>query len=108
MISIDPKSIETAKLQGYLQSSVGPRPIVFASTVDENGNPNLSPFSYFNVLVQTHLFSFFPARRVRDNSIKHTLINCEATGKWLLMSNFDMVQQTSLASTEYADGVNEF
>jgi hypothetical protein len=45
---------------------------------------------------------------VRDNSIKHTLINCEATEKWLLMSNFDMVQQTSLASTEYADGVNEF
>ena len=49
MITIDPKSIETAKLQGYLQSSVGPRPIAFASTMDAEGNPNVSPFSFFNV-----------------------------------------------------------
>jgi flavin reductase (DIM6/NTAB) family NADH-FMN oxidoreductase RutF len=76
---------------------------------DENGNPNLSPFSYFNVLVQTHLFSFFPSKACCDNSIKHTLINCEATGEVVInVVNFDMVQQTSLASTEYADGVNEF
>jgi flavin reductase (DIM6/NTAB) family NADH-FMN oxidoreductase RutF len=110
MISIDPKSIETAKLQGYLQSSVGPRPIAFASTVDENGNPNLSPFSYFNVFsANPPILVFSPARRVRDNSIKHTLINCEATGEVVInVVNFDMVQQTSLASTEYADGVNEF
>ena len=110
MISIDPKSIETAKLQGYLQSSVGPRPIAFASTVDENGTPNLSPFSYFNVFsANPPILVFSPARRVRDNSIKHTLINCEATGEVVInVVNFDMVQQTSLASTEYADGVNEF
>ena len=110
MISIDPKSIETAKLQGYLQSSVGPRPIAFASTVDENGTPNLSPFSYFNVFsANPPILVFSPARRVRDNSIKHTLINCEATREVVInVVNFDMVQQTSLASTEYADGVNEF
>jgi flavin reductase (DIM6/NTAB) family NADH-FMN oxidoreductase RutF len=110
MISIDPKSIETAKLQGYLQGSVGPRPIAFASTVDENGNPNLSPFSFFNVFsANPPILVFSPARRVRDNSIKHTLINCEATREVVInVVNFDLVQQTSLASTEYADGVNEF
>jgi flavin reductase (DIM6/NTAB) family NADH-FMN oxidoreductase RutF len=110
MISIDPKSIETAKLQGYLQSSVGPRPIAFASTISVNGIPNLSPFSFFNVFsANPPILIFSPARRVRDNSIKHTLINAEATREVVInVVNFDMVQQTSLASTEYAAGVNEF
>jgi flavin reductase (DIM6/NTAB) family NADH-FMN oxidoreductase RutF len=110
MITIDPKSIETAKLQGYLQSSVGPRPIAFASTVDTDGNPNLSPFSFFNVFsANPPILIFSPARRVRDNSIKHTLSNAKSTREVVInVVNFDMVQQTSLASTEYAEGVNEF
>lgn len=110
MITIDPKSIETAILQGYLQSSVGPRPIAFASTMDAEGNPNVSPFSFFNVFsANPPILIFSPARRVRDNSIKHTLINAEATGEVVInVVNYDMVQQISLASTEYADGVDEF
>ena len=110
MITIDPKSIETAKLQGYLQSSVGPRPIAFASTMDANGNPNVSPFSFFNVFsANPPILIFSPARRVRDNSIKHTLMNVEATREVVInVVNYDMVQQISLASTEYADGVDEF
>jgi flavin reductase (DIM6/NTAB) family NADH-FMN oxidoreductase RutF len=110
MISIDPKSIETAELQGYLQSSVGPRPIAFASTIGVNGVPNLSPFSFFNVFsANPPILIFSPARRLRDNSIKHTLINAEATREVVInVVNYDMVQQTSLASTEYAEGINEF
>ena len=110
MITIDPKSIETAKLQGYLQSSVGPRPIAFASTMDADGNPNVSPFSFFNVFsANPPILIFSPARRVRDNSIKHTSINVEATREVVInVVNYDMVQQISLASTEYADGVDEF
>ena len=110
MISIEPKDISSAKLQGYLQSAVGPRPIAFASTIDKNGKPNLSPFSFFNVFsANPPILIFSPARRVRDNSIKHTLINAEATREVVInIVNFDMVQQTSLSSTEYADGVNEF
>jgi flavin reductase (DIM6/NTAB) family NADH-FMN oxidoreductase RutF len=110
MITIDPKSIDTVKLQGYLQSSVGPRPIAFASTIGENGVPNLSPFSFFNVFsANPPILIFSPARRVRDNTIKHTLINAEATGEVVInVVNYDIVQQTSLASTEYADGVDEF
>lgn len=110
MISIDPKEIPTAKLQGYLQSAVGPRPIAFASTVDKDGNPNLSPFSFFNVFsANPPILVFSPSRRVRDNSIKHTLINAEATREVVInVVNYDIVQQTSLASTEYGDGVNEF
>jgi flavin reductase (DIM6/NTAB) family NADH-FMN oxidoreductase RutF len=110
MISIEPKDISSSKLQGYLQSSVGPRPISFASTIDKNGKPNLSPFSFFNVFsANPPILIFSPARRVRDNSIKHTLINAETTREVVInVVNFDMVQQTSLSSTEYADGVNEF
>lgn len=110
MISIDPKEIPTAKLQGYLQGSVGPRPIAFASTVDKDGNPNLSPFSFFNLFsANPPILVFSPSRRVRDNTIKHTLINAEATREVVInVVSFDMVQQTSLSSTEYGDGVNEF
>jgi len=110
MISIDPKEIPTAKLQGYLQGSVGPRPIAFASTVDKDGNPNLSPFSFFNLFsANPPILVFSPSRRVRDNTIKHTLINVEATREVVInVVSFDMVQQTSLSSTEYGDGVNEF
>ena len=110
MISIIPKEIPTAKLQGYLQGSVGPRPIAFASTIDHNGKPNLSPFSFFNLFsANPPILIFSPSRRVRDNTIKHTLINAEATREVVInVVTYDMVQQASLASTEYGDGVNEF
>ena len=110
MISIEPKELSPAKLQAYLQSAVAPRPIAFASTVDINGKPNLSPFSFFNVFSSNPpILVFSPARRVRNNTIKHTLINCEAMKQVVInVVNYDIVQQASLSSTEYADGVNEF
>lgn len=110
MVSITPKEISPLKLQGFLQSSVGPRPIAFASTMDKNGNPNLSPFSFFNVFsANPPILVFSPARRVRDNSIKHTLINCEATNEVVInVVNYAIVQQMSLSSTEYPEGINEF
>ncbi|WP_339885959.1 flavin reductase family protein [Polaribacter vadi] len=110
MLSIDPKEISTGKLHGYLLGAIAPRPIAFASTIDEDGNPNLSPFSFFNVFGSnppTLIFS--PARRVRDNTIKHTLENVLATKEVVInVVNYDIVQQMSLSSTEYAKGVNEF
>jgi flavin reductase (DIM6/NTAB) family NADH-FMN oxidoreductase RutF len=110
MISLEPKDLSPAKLQGYLQSAVAPRPIAFASTMSKSGKPNLSPFSFFNVFSSNPpILIFSPARRVRDNTVKHTLINCAVTGEVVInVVNYNMVQQTSLASTEYADGVNEF
>jgi flavin reductase (DIM6/NTAB) family NADH-FMN oxidoreductase RutF len=110
MLSIDPKEITPAKLQGYLQSAVAPRPIAFASTMDSNGNPNLSPFSFFNVFSSNPpILIFSPARRVRDNTTKHTLINAQNTKEVVInVVNYDIVQQMSLSSTEYPDGVNEF
>lgn len=110
MISIEPKDVSTAKLHGYLQSAVAPRPIAFASTVDKNGKPNLSPFSFFNVFsANPPILIFSPARRVRDNTVKHTLVNARDTKQVVInVVNYEIVQQASLASTEYAEGVNEF
>jgi len=110
MASIDPKHLSTSKLHGYLLSAVAPRPIAFASTLDANGNPNLSPFSFFNVFsANPPIMVFSPGRRVRDNTVKHTLQNVEATKEVVInMVNFYMVHQMSLSSTEYPDGVNEF
>ena len=110
MISFDPKDLSTGRLHGYLLSAVAPRPIAFASTIDADGNPNLSPFSYFNVFsTNPPILIFSPARRVRDNTIKHTLDNVEATKEVVInVVNYDIVQQMSLSSTEYPKGVNEF
>ena len=110
MTSFEPKDISTGKLHSYLLSAVAPRPIAFASTLDADGNPNLSPFSFFNVFsANPPIMIFSPARRVRDNTTKHTLQNAEAVKEVVInVVNYDMVHQMSLSSTEYAESVNEF
>lgn len=110
MITLDPKKLSSVEKQAYLQGAVGPRPIAFASTIDKNGNANLSPFSFFNLFSSNPpILVFSPARRVRNNTIKHTLINAEETREVVInVVNYDIVQQASLSSTEYADGVDEF
>ena len=110
MISIDVKSLNPMQIQGYLQGAVAPRPIAFASTIDANGVSNLSPFSFFNVFSSNPpILIFSPARRVRDNSVKHTLVNCQQTKQVVInIVNYAIVQQMSLSSTEYGDGIDEF
>ncbi|MEO6832082.1 MAG: flavin reductase family protein, partial [Chitinophagaceae bacterium] len=107
---IIPGEIKTAQLHGFLLGAVGPRPICFASTVDVDGKPNLSPFSFFNAFgSKPPILIFSPARRVRDNTVKHTLDNIYATKEVVInIVNYAMVQQTSLASCEYPPDVNEF
>lgn len=110
MLTIDPKSVSTAEFHGYLLGAVAPRPIAFASTVDKNGNVNLSPFSFFNAFsANPPILIFSPARRVRDNTTKHTLENVQEVPEVVVnIVNYGIVQQMSLASTEYDQGVNEF
>ncbi|NER16987.1 flavin reductase family protein [Spongiivirga citrea] len=110
MLSLDPNELATPKLHGYLLGAIGPRPIAFASTIDEKGRPNLSPFSFFNVFsANPPVLIFSPARRVRNNTTKHTLENAEATKEVVInVVNYDIVQQMSLSSTEYAEGIDEF
>lgn len=110
MKSIKPGDIPVPAFHGYLLGAVGPRPIAFASTIDENGNRNLSPFSFFNVFgANPPIAIFSPARRVRNNTTKHTLENAKLTKEVVInIVNYNMVEQMSLASTEYPEGVDEF
>jgi flavin reductase (DIM6/NTAB) family NADH-FMN oxidoreductase RutF len=109
-MTIIPGEVKTALLHQYLLGAIAPRPICFASTVDKDGNPNLSPYSFFNVFGSnppTVVFS--PSRRVRDNTIKHTLENIRETGEVVInVVSYAMVQQMSLSSCEYPKGVDEF
>ena len=109
-MKINPKDIPVPQLHGYLLGAVGPRPIAFASTIDSEGNPNLSPFSFFNVFsANPPILIFSPARRGRDNTTKHTYENVKEVAEVVInVVNYDIVEQMSLSSTEYPKGVNEF
>jgi flavin reductase (DIM6/NTAB) family NADH-FMN oxidoreductase RutF len=110
MATFDPAKLPGKELHGLLLSSIAPRPICLASTIDADGNNNLSPFSYFNIFgTNPPLCIFSPARRVRDNTTKDTLHNADETREVVInLVNFDIVQQMSLSSTEYPTGVDEF
>lgn len=109
-LTILPDSVSTADLHQVLLTAIAPRPIAFASTIDADGRVNLSPFSFFNVFgANPPIVIFSPARRVRDNTTKHTLENVLAVPEVVInIVNYAMVEQMSLSSTEYAQGVNEF
>jgi flavin reductase (DIM6/NTAB) family NADH-FMN oxidoreductase RutF len=110
MLTLNPKELATKDLHGYLLSSVGPRPIALASTVDENGRPNLSPYSFFNVFSANPPIAIFsPARRVRNNTTKHTLENVALTKEVVInVVSHSIVEQTSLSSSEFEAGIDEF
>lgn len=107
---IDFSKISTLEKQQWLQHAIAPRPICFASTIDAAGNVNLSPFSFFNLFsTNPPIVIFSPSRRLRDNTIKHTLQNVLEVPECVInMVDYNMVQQTSLASCEYPKGVDEF
>ena len=107
---IDPQEVPMSRMHALLLGSVIPRPIAFASTVDRDGNVNLSPFSYFNCFgANPPVLIFSPARRGRDNTTKHTYENIlEVPEVVIHIVNYPIVQQMSLASSEYPRGVNEF
>jgi flavin reductase (DIM6/NTAB) family NADH-FMN oxidoreductase RutF len=110
MLTINPKEIPVGKMHAYLLGAVTPRPIAFASTIDKAGNVNLSPFSFFNCFgANPPLLIFSPARRGRDNTVKHTYENVQEVAEVVInIVSYSMVQQANLASTEYPKGVNEF
>ncbi len=110
MKTINPKEISVGEFHAYLLGAVTPRPIAFASTVDKQGNVNLSPFSFFNAFsANPPILVFSPARRVRNNTTKDTLDNVMEHREVVInIVTYAMAEQTSLSSTEYEKGVNEF
>lgn len=107
---IIPSDISAVQLQQVMQTAISPRPIALASTINSKGEVNLSPFSFFNMFSTVPpIVIISPSRRVRDNTTKHTLENLKEVPELVIGNvNFDIVQQISLSSTEYEDGINEF
>lgn len=110
MITIDPKEATLAKVQGYFQGVIVPRPIALASTIDKEGQINLSPFSFFNIFsLRPPILIFSPSRRGRNNTTKHSYENIlEVPEAVINIVSYSIVEQVSLASVEYPKGVNEF
>src|SRR5688572_5054140 len=110
MKTIDLNELSPVEKQQWLQHAIAPRPICFASTIDAEGNVNLSPFSFFNMFSSNPpIVIFSPARRVRDNTTKHTLENVKEVAEVVInICDYDMVQKVSLSSCEYAKGTDEF
>ncbi|AGA78744.1 flavin reductase family protein [Echinicola vietnamensis] len=108
--TISPKEVPTATFHRYMLGAIAPRPIAFVSSIDRVGQINLSPFSFFNAFGSNPpVLVFSPSRRVRDNTTKHTLENVSEVPEVVVnIVNYEMVQQMSLASTEYERGINEF
>ena len=108
--TINLKDIKTSEAQNFLNHSIAPRPICFASTIDRQGNVNLSPFSFFNLFsTNPPVVIFSPARRVRNNTTKHTLQNVlEVPEVVINIVDYDMIQQVSLSSCEYSAETDEF
>jgi flavin reductase (DIM6/NTAB) family NADH-FMN oxidoreductase RutF len=107
---IDIQTLSPVQKQAWLQHAIAPRPVCFASTIDKEGNVNLSPFSFFNLFsTNPAIVIFSPSRRVRDNTTKHTLQNViEVPEVVINICDYDMVQRVSLASCEYPKGTDEF
>ena len=107
---LDLKDLSPVEKQHYLQHAIAPRPICFASTIDNNGHVNLSPFSFFNLFsTNPPVVIFSPSRRIRNNTIKHTLENVREVPEVVInIVDYDMLQQVSLASCDFPKGMNEF
>jgi len=110
MLSLNPKELPIPQLHGYLLGAVGPRPIAFASTIDEDGNANLAPFSFFNVFsANPPIMIFSPARSGRTNTTKDTYNNVKKIKEVVInVVNYDIVHQMSLASSPFNPNIDEF
>lgn len=107
---ITPGTLPTKDLHQYMIGAVSPRPIAFVSTVDENGNDNLAPYSFFNAFSSNPPIVVFSSnRRVSNNTTKDTLHNIYINKELVVnMVNYNIVRQMSIASAEYPSQVDEF
>ena len=110
MLEVEPSKVLIKDLHKHLLSSVGPRPIALASTIDLNRNKNVSPFSFFNIFSANPPIAIFsPARRIRNNTTKDTLENIKEIREVVInVVTFDLIEKASLASTEYPREIDEF
>ncbi len=117
-MDVTPSEIPHREVYNLLLSTVAPRPIAWVSSLSASGQPNLAPFSFFNVVsANPPLLGFSPGRRapkhVADGSsvgeAKDTLRNVRETGEFVVnIVTFELAEAMNLTSGEYDASVNEF
>jgi len=110
MRTIDPKSTPTRDLHQYLLGSVSPRPIAFVSTIDDDGNANLAPYSFFNCFSSNPpILVFSSNRRVSNNTTKDTLANVQSNKEVVVnVVSHNIVRQMTVTSIEFDTNISEF
>lgn len=110
MLTIDPQTTEQKDLHQFMLGTVAPRPIAFVSTLDENGNQNLAPYSFFNAFSSNPPIVVFSSnRRGSNNTTKDTLENIRIGGECVINAvSYRIVRQMAVASVEFPRGVSEF
>ena len=110
MKTLNPTEVAVREIFGTITEAIVPRPIAFVSTLDENGNANLAPFSFFNGFgANPATLIFSPARRGRDNTTKHTYDNIKLMPECVInMVNYSIVHQMNIAGADFPKGVDEF
>ncbi|MGD6901124.1 flavin reductase family protein [Bacillus infantis] len=97
--------------EGYkiLSGSILPRPIAFVTTMDNSGNVNAAPFSFFTAICANPLLiCFSPMRKGTDGKKKDTLLNIEETGEFVInIVSRDMAEKMNICAADYAREVNE-
>lgn len=109
-LSIDPLQTPQKDLHQFILGTVAPRPIAFVSTLDENGIPNLAPYSFFNAFSSNPpILVFSSNRRGADNTTKDTLHNVRVSGECVINAvNYSIVRQMAVASVDFPSDVSEF
>ncbi|MEI7661668.1 MAG: flavin reductase family protein [Bacteroidota bacterium] len=109
-LHFDPRETSVPKFHHLMLGAIAPRPIAFASTIDREGRPNLSPFSFFNAFgANPPVVVFSPSRRGKDNTTKHTYDNVKEVPEVVINAvTYEMVQKMSDSSADFPKGVNEF
>ncbi len=107
---ITPGEVETKDLHQFILGAVAPRPIAFVSTIDDDGIPNIAPYSFFNAFSSNPpVLVFSSNRRVADNTTKDTLHNVELNQELVVnVVNYEIVHQMALASISYPSDIDEF
>ena len=110
MKTFDPAQLSIPERHQLILGTVAPRPIAFASTIDNEGRTNLAPYSFFNAFSSNPPTLVFSSnRRAKGNTTKDTLHNVEANGEVVInIMSYEYVRQLALASIEYPADVSEF
>ena len=108
-MKIDPGGMARQDFYHMLLAVVNPRPIVWVSTVAEDGVYNLAPFSFFSAVSAKPAVVCLSLGSKRDGQKKDTLRNIESGRDFVLNTvNEGLAEAMNQTSGEYPPEVDEF